>query len=225
MRVGITAASVLFAVAIGAGVALGEVAVYSNDFASKASVADLQKVEGGRECGRAWVRADRQLALEISGGEVSCTFATPVRGDATMPAHALEVEATIPKGPPKSVRDDLVIVLGVRGGEDVGYELRIVPATRAWELRRDPEGAGFPQVGSDEAIGGMGRANEIALQAFGDQITATVNGKPIVDALVDPAPGQVDGRRTMVGLLTEAEVKENVIATFDDLEVRIPDPP
>jgi hypothetical protein len=219
------AASILFGVALGAGVALGEVAVYSNDFASKASLADLKKVGGGRECTRAWVKADRRLALEVSGGEVGCTFATPVRGDTAMPAHALEVEATIPKGPPKSVRDDLVIVVGVRSDGDVGYELRVVPSTRAWELRRDPEGAGFPQVGSDEAIGGMGEANELVIQAFGDQITAAVNGKVIVDALVDPAAGQVDGRMTTVGLLTEAEVKENVVATFDDLEVRIPDPP
>jgi hypothetical protein len=225
MRSGITAASVLFALAIGAGVALGDVAVYSNDFPSKASVADLQKVDGGRECARGWVKAERRLALEISGGEVRCVFATPVRGDTVMPAHALEVEATIPKGPSKSIRDDLVIVLGVRGGSDVGYELRIVPATRAWELRRDPEGAGFPQVGSDQAIAGIGRLNRIALQAFGDRVTASVNGKVLVDGIADPAAGQVDGRSTTLGLLTDSEVRESVVATFDDLEVSIPDVP
>jgi hypothetical protein len=71
----------------------------------------------------------------------------------------------------------------------------------------------------------MGKTNVLSLQAFGDRVTASVNGKRLVDDFVDPAAGQVDGRRTTLGLVTEAEVGEDVLATFDDLQVRIPDPP
>jgi hypothetical protein len=72
MRLGITAASVLFALAVGAGMALGEIAVYSNAFSTKTSTADLQKVEGGKECTRDWVKADKQVAVEIAEGEARC---------------------------------------------------------------------------------------------------------------------------------------------------------
>ena len=222
---GITAGSLLLALAIGAALAPADVGVYSNPFSDKAAAGDLQKLEGGRDCSRDWVKADRQLSLRIAGGDVRCIFATPVRGDTAQPAHALEVEATIPKGPPKSARDDLAIVLGVRTGTTAGYELVIVPATRAWVLDRDPDGAGFPQQGSDQAIEGLGGTNEIVLQAFGDHVTATVNGTVLVNAFADPAAGQVDGRGTTIGFVTGPGVKDDVLATFDDLEVRIPDPP
>lgn len=224
-RLGISVGPLLLVVAIGTSLAWGDVQVYSNSFPHKAATGDLQKVDGGRECARAWVKSQRQVALEIGGDDVRCVFATPVRGDSAQPAHEIAVEATVPKGPPKSVRDDLAIVVGVRAGGTAGYELRIVPAMRAWELDREPTGAGFPQQGSDQAIEGMGATNEIALQAFGGQVTAWVNGKVLVNGFVDSATGQVEGRGTTLGFVTGPGVKEDVRATFDDLEVSIPDPP
>jgi hypothetical protein len=223
-RLGISLGSLLLVLAIGGASAWGNLAVYSNPFTTRAAVADLKKVEGGGECASAWVRSGRDLALDISKGEVRCVFSTPVRGDAAQPAHALAVEATISKGPPKSVRDDLAIVLRVRGGVKSGYELRVVPGMRGWELVREPGGAGFPQQGSSQAIAGLGKPNEIVLQAFGDQVTATVNGVVLVNAFVDPAPGQVEGRTTSLGFVTQDSVKDDVAAAFDDLRVMIPDP-
>jgi hypothetical protein len=146
-----------------------------------------------------------------------------VHGDASQPNHQLDVEATISKQVPKALRDKLFVAISVRNNQSTGYELRVVPGAGSWELRRDPEIDGFPMQGTN-AVAGLGKANKLSLQAFDDRITASINGEKVVDAFVDPSPGEVEGRRTTIAFGSEAEVKEGVAATFDDLAVLIPDP-
>lgn len=224
MRPLITAAAALLALTLSAAIALGEVTVYKNTFSSRAAIGDLQKVDGGNACKRGWLKSDKELSLEIKKGEETCVFATPVHGDTTQPNHQLDVEATISKEVPKSLRDKLFVAVSVRNNQSTSYELRVFPGTGDWELRRDPGADGFPMQGSDAAIAGLGKANKLSLQAFDDRVTASVNGKKLVDGFTDPSPDEVEGRRTAITFGSEGEVKGGVAATFDDLAVSIPDP-
>ncbi len=224
MRLRITAAAAVFTLTATAGIALADVTVYTNTFSSKSAIGDLQKLDGGDACKRGWIKDDKELSLEIKKGTTSCVFATPVRGDAPQPDHLLEVEATISKDVPKSLRDELFVAVSVRNDDSTEYELRVFPDTRTWELRRDPEIEGLPMQGTDTAIAGLGKANKLSLQAFGDVITAAVNGKKLVDGFVDPNPTEVEGRRTAITFGSEAEVKGGATAALDDLAVAIPDP-
>lgn len=224
MRFRITVATALFALTVGAAIAVAEVTVYENTFSAKTAIGDLSKLDGGKDCKRGWVKKEKQLSLEIAKGAISCSFATPVRGDAKQPDHNLEVEATIQKPVPKSLADDVYVAIGVRNNDTTGYELRVFPGSGAWELRRNPEIEGFPMQGTDQAVAGLGKVNKLALQAFDDRITASVNGTKLVDGFTDPSPADVEGRRTTLAFASEGEVKDGVAAVFDDLEVRIPDP-
>jgi len=224
MRTRITLATALFALTLGAAIVAAEVSVYENTFSAKSTIGDLQKLDGGKECKRGYLKKEQELALGIVKGAVVCSFATPVRGDAKEPDHNVEVEATIQKPVPKSLADDVYVAIGVRNNDTTGYELRVFPGSGAWELRRDPEIEGFPMQGTDAAVEGLGKVNKLALQAFDDRITASVNGTKLVDGFIDPAPADVEGRRTTIAFASDGEVKDPIAATFDDLEVRIPDP-
>jgi len=224
MRIRITVATALFALTATAGIAVAEVTVYENTFSAKTTIGDLQKLDGGKECKRGWLKKQKELALEITKGTVICSYATPVRGDAKEPDHNLEVAAMVQKPLPKSLADDVYVALMVRNNDSTGYELRVFPGSGAWELRRDPEIQGFPMQGTDGAVAGLGKANKLALQAFDDRITASVNQTKLVDGFTDPSPADVEGRRTGLAFASEGEVKDPISAVFDDLEVRIPDP-
>jgi hypothetical protein len=219
-----TVAVALFALTLSAGIALGEVTVYKNTFSSRAAIGDLQKVDGGNACKRRWVKSEKELSLEIKKGVETCEFATPVRGDTSQPNHQLDVEATVSKEVPKPLRDKLFVAISVRDNQSTAYELRVFPGTGSWELRRDPEIEGFPMQGTDAAVAGLGKANKLSLQAFDDHVTASVNGKKLVDGFTDPSPGEVEGRRTTITFGSEAAVKGGVAASLDDLAVLIPDP-
>jgi hypothetical protein len=223
MRLRITAAGALSALIV-AGVAAAEVTVYENTFSSRASIADLRKIEGGKECKRRWAKREEELSVEIKKGAVTCEFATPVRGDSPGPDHHLEVQATVSNEVPKSLRDKLFVSISVRNNQSARYELRIVPGTRAWEVRRQPEAQGFPLTGSEQTIAGLGKVNRLSLQAFGDSITAAVNGKKLVDGMPDSGAAEVEGRRTTIAFGTDGDAKERIGARFDDLRVRIPSP-
>ena len=224
MRPLVTVAAALLALTLSVAAALGEVAVYKNAFSTRAAIGDLQKVDGGNVCKRGWVKGTKELSLEIAKGAETCAYATPVHGDAPQPNHQLDVEATISKQVPKSLRNKLFVAISVRNNQSTGYELRIVPGAGSWELRRDPGIEGLPMKGSDAAVAGLGKANKLSLQVFDDRVTASVNGKKLVDGFIDPSPGDVEGRRTTITFASEAEVKGGVTATFDDLAVLIPDP-
>jgi hypothetical protein len=223
MRLRITAAGALCALLV-AGIAAADVTVYENSFASRASVNDLRKVEGGKDCKRSWAKKDDELSVEIKEGAVTCEFATPVRGDGPGPDHHLEVKATVSKEIPKSLRNRVFVAISVRDNQSAGYELRIAPGTGSWEVRRQPEAEGFPLGGNDEAIAGLGKANRLSLQAFGDSVTAAVNGKKVVDGMPDSSAADVEGRRTTIGFGTEGNAKERIGARFDDLRVLLPNP-
>jgi hypothetical protein len=223
MRLRITAAAALLALSA-AGIALAEVTVYENTFSNRASVRDLHKVAGGKACKRGWARKDDELSIEIKKGAPTCEFSTPVRGDGRGPDHHLEVRATVSKELPKSLRDQVFVAISVRNSGSAGYELRVFPGTGTWEVRRAPQAEGFPLRGSDDAIAGLGKANRLSLQAFGESITAAVNGKRVVDGMPDPSAADVEGRRTTISFGSERDAKERIGARFDELRIRLPTP-
>jgi hypothetical protein len=223
MRLRISAAAALVALSA-AGIAVAEVTVYENTFSNRASVSDLRKVTGGKECKRGWAKEDDELSLEIKKGAVTCEFSTPVKGDAKGPDHHLEIRATVSKEVPKSLRDELFAAISVRNDQSTGYELRVFPGARAWEVHRDPQAEGFPLRGIDDAIADLGKVNRLSLQAFGDSITAAVNGKRVVDGMPDAGAGDVEGRRTTIAFGSGGNAKEKISARFDDLRISLPSP-
>jgi hypothetical protein len=223
MRLTITAAAAFFAL-MAAGIAVADVTVYENVFSSRASIGDVRKVEGGKECKRGWAKKDDELSIEIKEGAADCEFSTPVRGDERGPDHHLEVRATVSKELPNALRDEVFVAISVRNNQSAGYGLRVFPGTRTWEVSRAPQAQGFPLRGTDEAIAGLGKANRLSLQAFGDSITAAVNGKRLVDGMPDSSAADVEGRRTTLAFGSEGKAKERIGARFDDLRVRLPTP-
>jgi hypothetical protein len=223
MRLRITAAAAL-SVLLGAAIAAAEVTVYENSFSGRSSIGDLRKVEGGKECKRKWVKKDDELSVEIDKGATTCAFSTPVRGDARDPDHHLEVKATVSKEVPKALRDEVFVAISVRNNQSTGYELRVFPGTRTWEVRRRPEAQGFPLRATDNAIAGVGKSNRLSLQAFGNSITAAVNGKRVVDGMPDPGAGDVEGRRTTIAFGSNGNVKQRIGTRFDDLLITLPNP-
>jgi hypothetical protein len=223
MRLRITAAAALVSLSA-AAIAVAEVTVYENTFSNRASTGDLRKVEGGKECKRGWAKKDDELSVQIKQGAATCEFSTPVRGDGKGPDHHLEIRATVSKNVPKSRRDEVFVAISVRDNQSAGYELRVFPGTATWEVRREPQAQGFPLRGTDDAIARLGKANRLSLQAFGDSITAAVNGKKVVDGTPDPSAADVEGRRTTIAFGDEGDAKERIDARFDDLRIRLPTP-
>ena len=154
-------------------------------------VADLQKVEAAGSASADWVKADKQLALEVARARCACFFATAGARRHRAPGARARGRGDGPQGPAEVRQDDLVIVLGVRGGANCGLRA----AHRARDARLGaaiaaPQRAGFPPEGSEQVDRGGREGEQSSLQAFGDQITATVNGKRLVDGSpIPPGPG------------------------------------
>lgn len=217
----LTAATAL-ALGATAGVAAAAVLVYENDFSSRADFKQIDKQEGGKDCKR-FGRKQKAYGVEAKEGPVRCVYRTPVQGDAKEPDHEVEAKAKVLKKTAKGVRRDVYVAVGARSGES-GYQFRVFPATEEWEVERKPDGEGFPVMGKERKINGIGEKNRLRLQVFGNKVTAAVNGEKVADEVADPRPGDLNGRKTTFALGHGKKTENEALALFDNVKVRVPNP-
>lgn len=221
MRPRITTVAITLALTAGAGVAAATVVVYNNNFSSRGEFRALQKFEGGKAC-RKFFRSRKSFGVEVKNGPLQCDFRTPVTGDAKEPDHEIEASATLLKSTKKGVRKNAYVGVALRADKSSRYELRVFPDARTWELRRRPDGDGFPIQGTNASIGRVGKENTLKLRAFGDRVAAFVNEANVVPTVTDPDPAELNGRKTLLVAGNSGGRKASAESFFSDVRIRLP---
>jgi hypothetical protein len=218
----------LLAAAISLGLAAvaayAGVTVYKNNFSSKAEAKELRHSRGGH-CAKRWREKAKTVRAQRNRGSGACGYRPPVEGDTSGPDHDFRVKEKLLKATPKGIRGTAYVAVVVRSGKGSGYELRIFPKQHKFQLRRAPSGggSGFPAEGTSQAIKGVGKPNVLRLKAFGNKVTARVNGTQLAK-VTDSNAGQVDGRKLEVAVGNKRRSNKQVVATFDNLKLLVPNP-
>ena len=213
MRLKITTAVIALVIVAGAGVAAATVVIYSNDFSSRKEEHAIRERSG---------RDKKSFGIEVRSGPLQCDFRTPLSGDAKEPDHEIEAAATVLDSTSKGARRDAYVGVALRADKSSRYELRVFPDTRAFELRRRPDGGEFPIMGTSAAISRTGKENKLKLRAFGDTITALVNKTRVVPEVVDPNPDELNGRNTLIVAGHGGSSGKSVEGSFRDVRIRLP---
>jgi ribosomal protein S8E len=223
-RTAVALLAAALALGLGAAVALGGVAVYKNNFSSKAEAQELRKSRG-KHCGKRWRRKAESVRAKRTRGSGACGYRPPVEGDTSGPDHDFWAKTKLLRATPKGIRGGAYLAISVRSGKNSGYELRIFPKKHKYELRRSPSGggAGFPAEGRNRAIKGVNKPNVVRLKAVGDKVTARVNGTKVAN-VTDSNAGQVGGRKLEVAVGNKRRSRKDVVATFDNLKLAVPNP-
>ena len=210
------------ALGLAAVVALAGVTVYKNNFSSRAEVREVKRVEG-KHCDRRWRKKAKSVRIEVTRGPERCGYEPPVQGDSDRPDHIFQATGKLLKQTSRRARGGAYVAVAVRAGKKSGYELRIFPARKKYQLRRDPSGDGFPAKGSSSAIKGVNKPNVLRLKAVGDKVSAQVNGSKLA-AVTDSSASRVRGRKVEVAVGHKRRSGRAVIATLDDLKLQVPKP-
>ncbi len=220
------AALVAAMLGLGAATALGAVVVYSNDFSSRAEFEEIQRSGGGKRCDKKYREKSNVLLAKVRKTPTTCSFRPPVQGDDELPNQAVSVDGKILKNTPKALRNKAFLEATVRaGGAGSGYALRIYPKKQRYELRRGPEGGGFPAKGRSDAINRIHERNRLEVIATGAEVKAVVNGERVAK-LNDTNPALVGGVkvRFAIGSGSRRDTEKVVVGTFKRIAVSVPDP-
>ena len=204
--------------------ALAAVAVYTNDFSSKAEVKELKHSEG-KHCAKRWRQRGKAVRITAQKGREVCGYRPPVQGDGPGPDHRLQVKAKLLKTTAKGIRDGAYVGVEVRVAKGQSYELRVFPTRHRFELRRSPSGGGsdFPATGNSPKIKGVNKVNVVRIEATGDNVVARVNGAKVAQA-TDSNASQVAGRKLEVTIGHRRKSSKPVSFALDDLKVEVPTP-
>lgn len=234
MRLKLTALLAFAALAAGAVAAqAGPVTVALFRFQAQGDVNAFHKVLGAK-CNKKW-RKRKSLGVRVGPGTNACGLRSSVVGDSTEGGADFEMAASanLAANTPVSLRKKVYLGLAVRSSDTTGYELRVLPLNRKWQLWRDAKGPPGPELlasGSGKFIRpGVGRRNDLLLRAFDYgsatvRLLAKVNGKRVL-ARADSAPSQPDGRRTVVTVGGKGTaVVRGAVGSFDNVAIRVPNP-
>lgn len=215
---------VLTAVCVLAASALAFVTIYKNNFNSKHGYKEVVRVGGSKKtCARDWNQKREIMRIQLGKAPAVCTYKPPVQGDGSQPNHRFDAEGRILKDTADNIRDEAYLSIAIRVGGGNRYELRVFPKGKDYQLRRQPNGAGFPMNGTNPAIGGIGQRNRLRLLAQGNQISAFVNSAPVATT-VDPNANEIDGAKVEFSVGNNADGNRKTVATFDKLKLAVPDP-
>jgi hypothetical protein len=206
------------------------VAIYA--FSTQADVLAFQKTLGSK-CKKKW-RQRKAMQVAVRARTNSCVFRSSVVADSSDVRADLETSATasIGSSTPKKLQKKAYVAVGVRSSENAGYELRVRPVARSWQLFRDPKGAEGPALfrsGKRKLIRGGFKVNDLALRAFdyghdSTTLTARINGKVVVSA-TDTGNSQPDGRRTTVSTgIKGSGSGTGALGIFDNVAIKVPNP-
>jgi hypothetical protein len=210
------------ALAVG-GLAWGVVRVYKNDFRSRSEFREIRKLTGGKQCKKAHEAGER-FATSVESGPKECIYRSPVQGDGSGPNQEVEAKVKLNKATSSKIRKRVYLGIGVRAAKRAGYQLRIYPQRQEWELHRTGGGEGFPVKGKLEKINKAGKSNKLRLRAFGNKVSAWVNGDRVVSAMVDRDAAEVDGQLTTLLIASTKKTGKRAKGSFDDYVVKVSDP-
>jgi hypothetical protein len=201
-----------------AGLAQAGISVFKTSFNSRGDYKSVKALAGKSGCGREW-RNKSALGVTTEGGKLDCALATPVSADSDKPDQIIQVVGKVTKATDDKVKEAIYVGVAVRANKKQGYELRIFPKAREWELRRNGERVDGDR---DKAIEGLAKKNRIQLQAIGSTVTAKVNGQRLIE-FKDKSSDGVGGRKNALiyGDRKDTESADGE-AFFDKLKVQIP---
>lgn len=232
MRLKLTAALAVLACASVAAIAQAgpvPVAVYS--FQAAGDVTAFMK-QSGRACTRKW-QQQKAMAIGIGEGTTECVFDTSVVGDSTDPGSDMQITAagSLAGGGDGKVRNRAFVGVAARSSATAGYELRVFPAARKWQVFRDPAGtapATLVKAGQSKAIQTK-KPTVMLLRAF-DFNTPTTTivakiGTQTLHSFTDAAADIPDGRRSAVFVGVKGKGSGNgVTGIFDNVAIGVPNP-
>ncbi len=207
-------------VAILAATASGAViTVFKTSFNSRGDFEAMRALSGpGKQCKRDW-RDESALGVKTKGGPVECAVSTPVSGDSAQPNQTIKVVAKVNKDTDDKVKESTYVGVVVRASGKGGYELRVFPKARRFQLLKSGE---VLEEGREKAIEGLATKNRLQLEASGSTITAKVNGDALA-TLKDRDADEVTGRQTGVSFgVMKRSKKAQGVALFDKLKVQVP---
>jgi hypothetical protein len=211
----------VLAVLAAAALAQAGISVYKTSFSSRGDYKSVETlVRSSGACDREW-RNKEALGVTVKGGPADCLFVTPVEGDSKQPDHIVKVIAKVTKGTDKKVRETTYAGVTVRANKKEGYELRVFPKPRRWQLLKNGDVVAQDR---DKRIEGLAKKNRIEIQADGGTITAKINGKRMKQ-FKDKDAEQVGGRKTGVTFGNRRDTrKAKGEGFFDKLKVQVPVP-
>jgi hypothetical protein len=223
LRISVALAA-LAALAVG-GVASATIAIYANNMSTAGHRKELVKVGGGH-CGRSGQA--KVLKARIGKQTDQCSYRTPVVG------RNLQIIATerLLSGTPDTVEGRVFIGLGLRVGNKGGYEFVAFPAKGSFQLRKKAPSSGDVTVlahGQSGAVKDVNKANKLRLQAFagggGDlRLVGLVNGHKLAAVTEGSnAAARIPGSFSTI-LVGSNKSAKGAVASFDDLQVSVPDP-
>jgi hypothetical protein len=202
------------------------VGIYRNGLETLAQRSQLVKLAGAN-CARAG--ANGAMRVTIGKKTAACSFRTPVLG------RDLEIAATerLLSGTPENLQRKAFLGLELRAGGGAKYQLLVFPRQRKAQLIKvTGEGSKFLAIAKNqEAIKGINEANVLRLSAVNvtsgpekgqAQLFAYV-GKTLVGEAVDAGAGELTGRNSAV-IVGTVRNGNGVVASVDDLVVRVPSP-
>ncbi len=201
-------------------VASANVLVFTTDFNKRKDVTRIDRLVGGKACGKSW-KGKTALGVEVMKGRKSCFLQTPVEGDSKQPNHILQASAkVIKKKTSKKVRKQIYIGLAVRANAKSAYELRIFPKGRRWKLLKNGDAV---DSGKNKKIAPLNKRERMRLQAIHSDVIARVNGQRLAK-FHDNDPSEVNGRKTALTYGSEARSNKNGYGNFQNVKAFVPDP-
>jgi hypothetical protein len=217
----------LAALAVASLASAAMVGIYRNGLDSITQRSQMVKV-AGRVC----ARSGTEGALRITVGKrtESCSLRTPVLGT------DLEIAATMRllSGTPVAQQKKAFLGVELRAGAGAKYQLLVYPTQRKAQLIKvTAEGPEYFQIAKDlPAVMGVNKANALRLQALKIRTKGPDEGKValvgflgrerIVEG-IDALPGEVAGQASTV-IVGAPKNGDGVIASVDDVVVRVPSP-
>jgi hypothetical protein len=214
------------ALAFSAGAGAAMVGIYRNGMESTAARAQMIKLSG-RTCARGGAASALRVAL--GKGTDACAFRTPVLG------RDLEIAATerLLSGTPPAIQRKAYLGLELRAGGGGKYQMLVYPLQRKVQLVKvTPEGPKFLAIVKNQAaVKGVNKANALRLRAInvtsgpekGQAKLLGYLGSTLVAEASDTASGELTGEASAV-TVGAANNGEGLIASIDDVVVRVPSP-
>jgi hypothetical protein len=234
MRAKLTVCAVLAALLAATAIAQAApitVALYR--FSSGGEAKSFYRV-GGKSCKRKW-RKHKTLGISVGAKTKRCPFRSSVVGDSADPGPDQEMaaEVNLAAATPAKIRSRIYMGVSVRQADETGYQLRIQPAARKWQVLRDPRGNAGPTVigaGRGRFIRqGVGVRNLLTLRAFdygsaAVTLQAKVNRKRVL-SIKDSNADIPNGRRTVVTIGARGRrLATGAVGSFDNVAIRVPNP-
>ncbi|HEX6228796.1 MAG TPA: hypothetical protein VFZ41_04950 [Solirubrobacterales bacterium] len=223
------AAALAAVLVIAATATAATIGIYRNSMQSQGLRGQVVKLVGER-CGRGG--SGKALRVVVGKRTRECAYRTPVIG------RDLEVQAVarLLSGTPKQLRHGAYLAVNLRAGRaGAHYQLAVYPLQRKAQLRKTLSNGRVKYLHVEKnvrSVKGVNRANELRLRAFnvtrgpekGSCRIAAFVGRRRVANVVDTAAGDLEGRASGFGIGRTAGGAKGLVASFDDVVVRVPNP-